>query len=363
MEDGEQHRQYMLRAIELAAKGRLTTWPNPWVGCVIVKNGKVIGEGYHRIRGEPHAEPNAVCNATEDIEGSDVYVTLEPCSHHGLTPPCCELLTRMRVARVFVAQVDPDEKVSGRGINYLNARGISTFVGICNKEATYQLRSYLHHRRTGRPWVLGKIACSINGSINCLDGTSQWITSANSRSDVHRLRAESQAVIVGVKTVLADDPLLTVRGAEAANIKSQPLRVILDPRGRTLTEELSHLKVRNPKVSQSVFFTTKETDSIQEIVNVPMIEEGTINLDCVLSYLGKKGILQVLVEGGADTLSNFIQADLLNELVVYQAPTLFAGKNFFNGTFPSTISEVKSWNVDSCELLGQDIKLVMSPGK
>jgi len=349
----------MMKALELAERGRLTTWPNPWVGCVIVKNGIVIGEGFHRLRGEPHAEANAFMNCTVDPADSDVYVTLEPCSNYGnkLTPPCCELLVRKQVKRVYVALQDQDDKVKGRGIRYLNDQGIETIVGICQEQVQLSLRPYLHHRTTGKPFVICKVACGMNGNINCRDGSSQWITGDHARQDVHRLRAESQAVLVGVGTVFADNPQLTVRGEFCDRVKSQPLRVILDPSGRCFTN-LS-LNIHNLVDAETLIVTCNP--NVLHSKTVLKMPGSVIDIDALLVHLGGRGILQLLVEGGADTWTRLIEGNHVNSIIIYKAPKILTGKNFYNGVWPENIKDVPSWTLESSTILGDDIKIVLLP--
>ena len=347
----------MLKALELAERGRLTTWSNPWVGCVIVKDNEIIGEGFHSLRGQPHAEPNAIANCTIDPIDADVYVTLEPCSHYGLTPPCCELLVRKRVKRVFVALEDPDDNVKGRGIKFLADHGIETFVGLCRHEVELSMRPYLHHRKTGKPFVVCKVACGINGGINCVDGSSQWITGDEARKDVHKLRAESQAVLVGVGTVLADNPQLTVRGELSTKIKSQPLRVVIDPSGKSLAHP--GLNIHDLTQAQTLIVTcTKDSVEADNLIKMP---GETVDIDELLLNLGKRGILQILVEGGAETWSKFISQDKADLLVIYQAPKIMSGKNFYTGSFPDNIKDAENWNIEAYTPIGYDLKIVLTP--
>lgn len=346
-----------MRALELAEMGRMTTWPNPWVGCVVVKNGDIIGEGFHRYRGEPHAEPNAIRNCKIDPHDADVYVTLEPCSHYGLTPPCCELLNSKKVKRVYVALEDPDEKVKGRGIRFLNDNGIETIVGLCRKEVERSMRPYLHHRLTGMPFVVCKVACGLNGNISCIDNSSQWITGDAARSDVHKLRAESQAVMVGIGTVLADNPKLTVRGEFATKIKAQPLRVILDPSGKSLSSK--ELNIHDEVQAPSLIVTSN--GDVPDGASVFKMPDNAFDMKLLLAHLGKRGILQVLVEGGAETWTRLIEDGLVNQMVIYQAPKIMKGKNFFHGLRPSSIKDVTNWKLESSSVLGEDIKIELTP--
>src|SRR5256886_11759118 len=198
----------MAAAVARGEQGRLTAAPNPWVGCVLVRDGEIVGRGFHRAAGEPHAEALALAQAGGRARGATAVVTLEPCTHFGRTPPCTPALVEAGVARVVVAVLDPDPRVSGRGVEELRAAGVAVDVGVGAAEAEASLRPYLHHRRTGRPLCLLQAAVSLDGRTAAADGTSQWITGPEARADAHRLRAESQAVIVGAGTALADRPSL-----------------------------------------------------------------------------------------------------------------------------------------------------------
>src|SRR5688572_586191 len=225
----------MAQAVALGERGRLTAAPNPWVGCVVVAaDGQVVGRGFHRRAGEPHAEVHALRQAGDRARGATAYVTLEPCAHQGRTPPCAPALVEAGVSRVVVAVLDPDEKVAGRGIEILRAAGIAVDIGVAAEDAARSLAPYLHHRRTGRPQCLLKTATSTDGRTAAADGTSQWITGPEARADAHRLRAESGAVVVGAGTALADRPMLTFRSLdfEEGLTPPQPLRVLIDAAGR-----------------------------------------------------------------------------------------------------------------------------------
>ncbi|MGH9026374.1 MAG: bifunctional diaminohydroxyphosphoribosylaminopyrimidine deaminase/5-amino-6-(5-phosphoribosylamino)uracil reductase RibD, partial [Acidimicrobiia bacterium] len=228
-------RDFVELAVALGERGRRTAPPNPWVGCVIVDGGEVVGAGFHHRPGAAHAEVAALRAAGGRSRGSTAFVTLEPCAHHGRTPPCAEALVAAGVARVVVAVRDPDPRVSGRGIRALEEAGVAVDVGPGADAAARSLRSYLHHRRTGRAFALVKVATSLDGRTAAADGSSQWITGPEARADGHRLRAESQAVIVGAGTALADRPALTARDVTPA-VERQPLRVLLDARGRVPAE-------------------------------------------------------------------------------------------------------------------------------
>ncbi|HEX4174532.1 MAG TPA: bifunctional diaminohydroxyphosphoribosylaminopyrimidine deaminase/5-amino-6-(5-phosphoribosylamino)uracil reductase RibD [Acidimicrobiales bacterium] len=326
--------QHMRRAMALAATVRGSTAPNPWVGSVVfppahASDVATFFEGATAPPGGPHAEVTALAQAGEAARGATLYVTLEPCAHHGRTPPCTDAIIGAGVARVVIGIQDPDSRVSGRGIAALRAAGIEVTEGVAADEIVEQLAPYIKHRRTGHPWVVLKMAASLDGRTAAPDGSSRWITGEAARRDVHRLRESSDAVLVGAGTVRADDPELTVRlGDETAGDDEQPLRVVLGtaPEGA---------KVR------------------------PALElEG--DLDGVLAELGKRGVLQLLVEGGATVAHDFHTAGLVDRYVLYLAPALFGGDDgrpIFAGPGAGTIADVWRGRLVSVEQLGDDLRV------
>lgn len=324
----------MGRAIELAAGVRSVTSPNPWVGAVLVTTDGATFDGATEPPGGRHAEVVALDTAraaAADTTGATVYTTLEPCSHHGRTPPCTEALIAAGVTRVVVGIEDPDTQVAGQGIEQLRAAGVTVEVDICATEVRAQLAPYVKHRTTGRPWVLLKLAASLDGRTAAPDGTSKWISGPAARADAHRLRAESDAVIVGAGTVRTDDPALTVRDAEG----DDPLRVVLGqaPKGARV----------HPCV------------------------ELTGALPDVLDELGRRGVVQAMVEGGATVAGAFHREGLVDRYVLYLAPVLFGGDDarpVFSGPGASTIDDVWRGRVTSVERLGEDLRVELecSPG-
>jgi diaminohydroxyphosphoribosylaminopyrimidine deaminase/5-amino-6-(5-phosphoribosylamino)uracil reductase len=318
----------MREAMAAAASVRTSTSPNPWVGCVIVPDGDdpaVIGAT--DPPGGPHAEAVALALAGDSARGSTVYVTLEPCSHTGTTPPCADALIAAGVRRVVVGLEDPDRRVRGEGIRRLEKAGIEVSTGVCAAEVEAQLAPYLKHRRTGRPWVVLKLAATLDGRTAAPDGTSRWITGPLARLDVHRLRAESDAVLVGAGTVRADDPALTVRDAEGRD----PLRVVL---GRVPADR---------KVQPAL--------------------ELSGDLDGVLDELGRRGVTQLLVEGGATVAAAFHRAGLVDRYVLYLAPALFGGDDgrpLFAGPGAPTIGELWRGTILSVEPLGPDLRVELA---
>ena len=326
--------QHMRRAMALAAEVRGSTAPNPWVGCVVRPANSTgdtgpLFEGATAPPGGPHAEATTLAQAGEAARGATLYVTLEPCVHHGRTPPCTDAIIEAGVSRVVVGVMDPDHRVAGRGVAALREAGIEVTDGVAADEVAEQLAPYLKHRRTGQPWVVLKMAASLDGRTAAPDGSSRWITGAAARRDVHRLRGRSDAVLVGAGTVRADDPELTVRlDDDPRDDDGQPLRVVLGrvPEGA---------KVR------------------------PALElEG--DLGGVLDELGRRGVLQLLVEGGATVAHEFHAAGLVDRYVVYLAPVLFGGDDgrpIFAGPGAGTIADVWRGRLVSVEQLGDDLRV------
>jgi diaminohydroxyphosphoribosylaminopyrimidine deaminase/5-amino-6-(5-phosphoribosylamino)uracil reductase len=321
--------EHMGRAMELAAAVRSATTPNPWVGAVLVAadGSHVIGEGATAPPGGAHAEVTALRQAGDAARGATLYTTLEPCSHHGRTPPCIEAIIDAGVTRVVVGVEDPDPQVAGRGLAALAGAGIDVILGVAAEEVSDQLAPYLKHRTTGQPWVVLKMAASLDARTAAPDGTSRWITGAEARRDVHRLRADSDAVLVGAGTVRADDPELTVRLDDGVE-RPQPLRVVL---GRAPEGARVH----------------------------PALELSG-DLGQVLDELGRRGVLQVLVEGGAQVAHDFHAAGLVDRYVLYLAPVFFGGDDarpLFAGRGAGTIDNVWKGRLVSVERLGDDLRV------
>ncbi|KPN75407.1 bifunctional diaminohydroxyphosphoribosylaminopyrimidine deaminase/5-amino-6-(5-phosphoribosylamino)uracil reductase RibD [Shewanella sp. LC6] len=320
--------QMMSRAIQLARKGFYTTRPNPSVGCVIVKDNQIVGEGYHQKAGEPHAEVHALRMAGELARGATAYVTLEPCSHYGRTPPCALALINIGVKRVVVAVEDPNPQVGGRGIQMLRDAGIQVDVGLHRDEAYALNLGFMKRMESGLPWVTVKLAASLDGKTALSNGVSKWITGPEARRDVQRLRLRACAIVTGIETVLADDPSLNVRYSELGSLNSllseaqilQPLRVILDSRCR-MPIKAALLAIESPilLVSTEPYSPAfmAQLPSHVTCLQLPAID-GRISLPTLLSYLGKN-CNQVLIEAGATLAGAFIGAGLADELVLYQA--------------------------------------------
>lgn len=320
---------YMARALKLAARGRFTTHPNPNVGCVIVKDGEIVGEGFHYRAGEPHAEVHALRMAGEKAQGATAYVTLEPCSHHGRTPPCCEALIAAGVSRVVAAMQDPNPQVAGRGLYRLQQEGVDVSHGLMMNEAEALNKGFLKRMRTGFPWIQLKMGASLDGRTAIASGESQWITSPQARRDVQRLRAQSHAILTSSATVLADDPALTVRWDELnadtqalypqENLR-QPLRIVIDSQNRVTPQ---HRIVE--QAGETLFARTRE-DKRQwpENVRTLLVPEhnGRLDLVVLMMLLGKQQINSIWVEAGPTLAGALLEAGLVDELIVYIAPKL-----------------------------------------
>ena len=320
---------YMARALKLAARGRFTTHPNPNVGCVIVKDGEIVGEGFHYRAGEPHAEVHALRMAGEKAQGATAYVTLEPCSHHGRTPPCCEALIAAGMSRVVAAMQDPNPQVAGRGLYRLQQEGVDVSHGLMMNEAEALNKGFLKRMRTGFPWIQLKMGASLDGRTAMASGESQWITSPQARRDVQRLRAQSHAILTSSATVLADDPALTVRWDELnadtqalypqENLR-QPLRIVIDSQNRVTPQ---HRIVE--QAGETLFARTRE-DKRQwpENVRTLLVPEhnGRLDLVVLMMLLGKQQINSIWVEAGSTLAGALLEAGLVDELIVYIAPKL-----------------------------------------
>ena len=317
----------MARALQLARQGLYTTQPNPRVGCVLVKDGVVVGEGFHARAGEPHAEVHALRRAGEQAQGATAYVTLEPCAHHGRTPPCADALIKAGVARVVAAVQDSNPQVGGQGFARLHAAGIATESGVLEAEARALNAGFLRRMAGGLPWVRVKLAMSLDGRTAMASGESQWITGPAARRDVQKLRAQSGAVITGVGTVLADNPSMTVRAEEWQDWPEgltpvQPLRVIVDNQLRTPpAARILSLPGRTIMVTTSA---DAEKQAALKAAGAEVWQQtgSRVELALLLRELATAQVNDVLVEAGPTLAGAFVAAGRVDELIVYQAPTL-----------------------------------------
>ncbi|MFI5052728.1 MAG: bifunctional diaminohydroxyphosphoribosylaminopyrimidine deaminase/5-amino-6-(5-phosphoribosylamino)uracil reductase RibD [Acidimicrobiia bacterium] len=360
--------EFMQRALALASTARRRSAPNPWVGCVLVRGADIVGEGATEAPGGAHGEVVALRNAGDRARGATAYTTLEPCAHHGRTPPCADALLAAGVARVVIALADPDPLVAGSGIAMLREHGATVDVGVGADEARRSLAPYLVHRQLGRSFTVVKTALSLDGRTAARDGSSRWITGPQARADVHRLRADSQAVVVGSGTALADHPSLTARDVEPP-VEREALRVVLDARGRVPavgplfeTGQVPTLVITTEAASpeaQRAWMT-----SGAEVLIVPPAPNGCgVDLHASLEVLAELGVLQALVEGGAQLAGALVEAGLADRLVTYIAPVLLGreGRPAFDVAGPATLADAARLQLVDAVRLGHDVRLDYEP--
>lgn len=343
--------EWMTRALRLAEQGLYTTSPNPRVGCVIVREGMAVAEGFHQRAGAAHAEANALLAAGEKARGATAYVTLEPCAHHGRTPPCVDALIAAGVARVVLAMEDPNPLVSGRGVERLRGAGVKVDIGLLENEARELNIGFVSRMTRGRPWVRMKCAASLDGRTALANGTSKWITGPAARMDVQRLRARACAMLTGAGTVLADDPQMNVREIETPR---QPKRVVVD----------THLSVLpGARILQGdgavVVTATEDAGAVAAMreAGVEVVElggvGGHVDLPRLMHLLGEREINELMVEAGATLNGAFLQADLVDELVLYLAPSIMGSTA--RGLF--ALPELARME-DKIELTIRDVRMV-----
>ncbi|UUE58679.1 bifunctional diaminohydroxyphosphoribosylaminopyrimidine deaminase/5-amino-6-(5-phosphoribosylamino)uracil reductase RibD [Pectobacterium aroidearum] len=361
---------YMARALELARRGRFTTAPNPNVGCVIVRDGEIVGEGYHFRAGEPHAEVHALRMAGERARGATAYVTLEPCSHHGRTPPCADALVAAGVSRVVAAMQDPNPQVAGRGLHRLQQAGIAVSHGLMMAEAEKVNVGFLKRMRTGFPYVQLKMAASLDGRTAMASGESQWITSPQARQDVQRFRAESAAILSSSATVLADDPSLTVRWSElGADVQTryseadlrQPVRVIVDSQQRVTPQ---HRIVSQPGETWLARVQADEQAWPQGVEQVTLPQHnGGVDLVALMMVLGRRQINSVWVEAGASLAGALLNAGVVDELIVYLAPKLLGENARSLCLLPglAQLSQAPEFDIAEVRQIGPDLRLRLKP--
>ncbi|MDF1589097.1 MAG: bifunctional diaminohydroxyphosphoribosylaminopyrimidine deaminase/5-amino-6-(5-phosphoribosylamino)uracil reductase RibD [Gammaproteobacteria bacterium] len=357
------HEYYMARSLQLAERGRYTADPNPCVGCVIVKDGTIVGEGWHQKAGEGHAEVNALAVAGDKAYQADCYVTLEPCSHFGKTPPCADALIVAGVKRVIIAMTDPNPLVSGQGIDRLQLAGIDVIVGVLTEQAQHLNRGFCQRMRLQRPFVRSKIAMSVDGRTAMASGESQWITGPDARQDVQKLRAESSAILTGIGTIIADNPSLTVRPEGSwypvEQTIRQPLRVIVDSQlniaadAKVLTDSL-------PTLIATITENRRLLDA--DIVPLPS-QSQQVDLNVLMSELAQRQINSVMVEAGSKLNGALLQLGLIDELLIYMAPKLMGdsakglchlpGLNEMSQSIDLAISDVRA--------VGKDWRITLTP--
>ncbi|PFX66166.1 riboflavin biosynthesis protein RibD [Bacillus toyonensis] len=352
--------EYMRIALQLAKGTSGQTSPNPMVGAIVVKDGKTVGMGAHLRAGEEHAEVHALHMAGEKAKNATVYVTLEPCSHFGKTPPCCELLIEKGVKRIVIATLDCNPLVSGNGKKKLEEAGIEVTTGVLETEAVLLNRYFFHYMKTKRPFVTIKTAMSLDGKTATVTGESKWITGAEARADVHQYRHTHDAILVGVNTVIADNPHLTTR---IPNGGKHSIRVILDthlrtpPSSHVITDALAPTWII---VGKDV---NKEKIASYESKNIAIFQMKTkqIEIQDVLDLLGEKQILSLFIEGGQTVHASFLQTNNFNEIVTYISPKLIGGKGaptLFGGNGFSKLQDSLSLKIQEMKQIGDDIKIV-----
>ncbi|MDO5037621.1 MAG: bifunctional diaminohydroxyphosphoribosylaminopyrimidine deaminase/5-amino-6-(5-phosphoribosylamino)uracil reductase RibD [Tissierellia bacterium] len=354
-------RKYMKRALDLALKGQGSTKKNPLVGAVLVKEGQIIGEGYHKKYGGPHAEREALASVKEDPRGSTLYVSLEPCCHYGKTPPCTQAIIEAGISRVVVALLDPNERVGGQGIKELRQAGIQVDLGLLEEEARKINHPFFRRLRTKRPYVISKIAMSLDGKTATSGGQSQWITSQASREDGHSYRALADAILVGRGTILADDPSLTNRSGWGED----PIRVILDSQLATpLDARILHLDSKAKTLIFTQVQDPKRLEPYRDLgaqVQTVARTKGGLDLREVLRVLDQEEVGTLLVEGGSTVHGSFLEEDLIDEIVIYQAPILIGGQKArpaIGGQGLASLKEAINFGPLQVTQLGPDLKIV-----
>ena len=364
---------FMAQALRLARLGLFTTDPNPRVGCVLVRAGTVVGEGYHRCAGAPHAERIALTTAGKQAKGATAYITLEPCCHQGRTPPCTDGLLTAGVERVVIAMVDPNPRVAGRGLAALEAAGVAVQVGVLEAYAQALNPGFIKRMQQGLPHVRCKLAASLDGRTAMASGKSKWITSAAARRDVQRLRARSSAILTGSGTLLADDPALDVRLEEAElagpdEPVRQPLRVLVDSHLRTPTDARLF---DQPGPILIIGLATAATEAARRLeaagaeVRLGAISEDRVDLTALLRYLGQREINEVQVEAGPTLAGALLQAGLVDEIVLYLAPHLMGdgSRGLFRLPGLTQMSDRVELTIRDLRTIGPDLRIIAVPGR
>ncbi len=355
--------EYMARALRLARRGIYTAHPNPRVGCVLVKDGQIVGQGWHRKTGEAHAEVVAIEDAGANAKGATVYVTLEPCSHEGKTPPCVDALIAAGVSKVVAAIVDPNAKVSGNGRSTLEEAGIAVHTGLMQEEAASLNAGFLSRMQHGRPFVRLKIAASLDGRTAMANGESEWITGEAARDDVQRLRARSGAVMAGIGTIIADNPRLNVRSAAIDNDKLQPLRVVVDSK---LRMPASSRMLTLP--GKTAVFCTDDSNGRKLLaagafIYVVAAGQGGVDLAAVMKKQADLEINELLVEAGPTLAGSLIDSGLVDELVIYQAPHIMGSETrpMFSTPEWKSIGQRMNVKITDVRNVGADLKITATP--
>jgi diaminohydroxyphosphoribosylaminopyrimidine deaminase/5-amino-6-(5-phosphoribosylamino)uracil reductase len=346
----------MARALQLAERGLYSTDPNPRAGCVIVKEGQIVGEGWHRLAGGPHAEIEALKAAGDHARGSTAYISLEPCCHHGKTPPCTSALIEAGIARVVAAMEDPNPRVAGAGLRQLQEAGIMAECGLLERAAMALNPGFCHRMHSGRPLVRSKLAMSLDGRTAMASGESQWITGPDARRDVHRLRARSSAIVTGVNTILSDNPALTARISDTGHDLVQPVRIVLDSRLRTP----ANARIFDGE-APSVLLTTapNQPPAPVHVERLPATHDGRLQLPKVIDWLGAQGFNEVLIEAGPTLNGALLNAGLVDEWIIYMAPVILGdgGRGLFHLPELTTMAERFELKLTDVRQVGKDLRL------
>ena len=363
VDDGAPGRRHMMRALDLARRGLYSTDPNPRVGCVIAHGERIVGEGWHRYAGEPHAEIHALAAAGGHAAGATAYVTLEPCRHTGRTGPCTRALVEARVARVVASMRDPDPRVAGQGFAELAAAGVEVGTGLLEAEARELNRGFVSRFERGRPWVRCKLAATLDGRTATAAGESRWITGEAARADVHRLRAQAGAVLAGIGTLLADDPRLDAR-VEDADCLAPPMRVIVDSRLRTPPAARVFSAPGRVLVvtSREAYSAPALVDAGAEVVSLPGVG-GRVALGDLMAALAERGINEVHTECGPTLSGALLESGLVDEVVVYLAPALLgdAAQGMFTLPGVAAMRDRIGLEITSVERVGSDLRIDAMP--
>ncbi|MCL6415064.1 bifunctional diaminohydroxyphosphoribosylaminopyrimidine deaminase/5-amino-6-(5-phosphoribosylamino)uracil reductase RibD [Aestuariirhabdus sp. Z084] len=361
----------MSRALQLARQGLYTTHPNPRVGCVLAADGQLVAEGWHQRAGEGHAEVNALAAAGDSAQGATAYVTLEPCSHVGRTGPCCEALVKAGVSRVWIAMQDPNPQVSGRGMERLRAAGIEVVCGLLESQARALNPGFIKRMEQGQPFVRCKLAMSLDGRTAMASGESQWITGADARGDVQRLRARSSAIVSGVESILQDDASLTVRpdelGLENAReiCRRQPLRVVLDSQLRT-PPKAKVLQGEGATLLVCTLAADRQRRAALEAAGAEVIclaaDDGRLDLKALMEELARRECNELLLETGATLAGSALSAGIIDELVVYMAPVLMGSEARPLLSLPiASMSNSQPLSITDVRAVGRDWRITATP--
>ncbi|MEH6532267.1 MAG: bifunctional diaminohydroxyphosphoribosylaminopyrimidine deaminase/5-amino-6-(5-phosphoribosylamino)uracil reductase RibD [Photobacterium frigidiphilum] len=359
----------MLRAIELAKRGRFTTAPNPNVGCVIAQGSTIVGEGFHYQAGQPHAEVFALRAAGEQAKGATAYVTLEPCSHFGRTPPCAQALINANVSRVVCAMVDPNPKVGGRGIEMLQIAGIEVQTGLLAADAQALNLGFIKRMKTGLPYVQLKLAASLDGRTALSNGKSKWITGPEARADVQRFRARAGAILSTSSTVIADDPSLNVRWSELGEpvhaeypeaALRQPTRVIIDSKNRVTPDFKLFSLAGKTLLARAEVGQETWSDSVSQVLIPKQDDSEQLNLMSLMLELAKQDINHIWVEAGAELAGGLLAAGLVDELILYQAPKLMGcdSRSLINLKGLTSMSQVLNLEITDVRMIGPDLRII-----